>query len=207
MSVPPLDDQARLFTESLAGTVLANAPACDPFRSRAIIKEDDHEASTVRQHPWGGIPLAVEGHVHLQADGLLGMLLRQPRQGSAPIVDAMAGEGQRPSRVPGAREEQSEDTSIGDRVTPPLRLRALPHTAFPLWDAVEYLGDDSDWLHRHLGLGHQTYGRLLAWQRGNAEMHRWPAAEREEQERRGRELLAVLVDEVAPLPVAYDFPA
>lgn len=118
----------------------------------------------------------------------------------------MSGEGQPPSGVPQAREERSGDTSAGDRVTPPLRLRALPHTAFPLWDAEEYLGDDVDWLHRHLGLSHETYGLLLAWQRGNAEMRRWSAAEREAQERRGRELLAVLVDELAPLPVAYDFP-
>ncbi|MGN6612372.1 MAG: hypothetical protein ACTHLJ_11400 [Angustibacter sp.] len=60
MSLPPLEDQARDFAESLTETVRAIAPACDPFRSLAISKDDGHEGFTVRQHPSEGIPLTVE---------------------------------------------------------------------------------------------------------------------------------------------------
>ncbi|HEX3002979.1 MAG TPA: hypothetical protein VHO27_02115 [Angustibacter sp.] len=49
------------FAESITDTVRAIAPACAPFRSRAISKDDGHEGFTVRQHPSEGIPLTVAG--------------------------------------------------------------------------------------------------------------------------------------------------
>lgn len=97
-----------------------------------------------------------------------------------------------------AYEPSTRVAQDSDRIVGPLRVRAVEHVGFPLWDAEQWLGDAYEWLEQHLGLSRKSYDALARWQAELEEVAEVGPRERAEHRRAGEELAARLDAELAP---------